>query len=85
VNCTVCFPVPHLIAQEWAGLRLFLENAFVPEEMVLVLIDDDCRFLAGVLVIDQKLKLATNFLYRVDLPHVVAALTALLAFKYHEW
>jgi hypothetical protein len=51
--------------------------------MVLVLIDNDRRFLPGILVIDQKLKLATNFLYGVDLPHVVAALTTLLAFKYH--
>jgi hypothetical protein len=51
--------------------------------MVLVLIDNDPRFLPGILVIDQKLKLATNFLYGVDLPHVMAALTTLLAFKYH--
>ncbi len=51
--------------------------------MVLVLIDNDRRFLPGILVVDQKLKFAMNFLYGVNLPHVVAALTTLLAFKYH--
>ena len=50
---------------------------------MLVLIDNDRRFLPGILVIDQKLKFAMSFLYGVDLPHVVAALTTLLAFKYH--
>jgi hypothetical protein len=51
--------------------------------MVLVLINHDHRFLTGVFIIDQKFKPATNFLYGVHLPHVVAALTTLLAFKYH--
>jgi hypothetical protein len=72
-----------MIPQKGACLRLLPENAFVCEEMVLVLIDNDHRFLSGILVVDQKLKLAMNFLYRVDLPHVMAALTTLLAFKYH--
>ena len=79
----ICFPVLSFIPQEGACLRLLLEDAFVCEDMVLVLINNDHRFLTGILVIHQKRILATNFLYGVDLPHVVAALTTLLAFKYH--
>ena len=80
---TICFPVLTLIPQEGACLRLLPENAFICEEIVLVLVDNDHRFLAGILVIHQKRKLVPDFLYGVHLSHVVAALTTLLAFKYH--
>ena len=77
------FPVILLVPQEWACLRMFRKNAVIQEEVVFILIDGNCRFLPGIFVVDQKRKPARNFLYGMDLAHVMTALTALPAFKNH--
>lgn len=72
-----------MIPQEGTGFRLIQKNTGILKEIVLVRVNNDLRFLPGVLVIDQELKFTTGFFYSMDLPHVVAALPALLAFEYH--
>jgi hypothetical protein len=83
MNCTIGFLLAFTITHEGACLRLFEKNAFIGKKLVLVLINNYHGFLPGILIVDQKLILAKGFLYGVDLPHMVAALTALLAFKNH--
>jgi hypothetical protein len=73
-----------LVAEKRAGMGMFIKNAGIQKKVPFIGIDADGSFLTGIIVADQKMKIATIIIHGVDQPEVFTTFSALKTFERHE-